>query len=135
MLSDISLALLFGRILLSIIFIAAALSKIFDWETTTKYVHMKKNRQFVIAVLPYVTALQLIGGLSLFFGFYTRAGALLLICFIVPASILFHNFWDEEGTERQIDAAMFLKNMAILGGLILLLAAGPGKVSLDHFLR
>lgn len=66
--------------------------------------------------------LLLLGGLSILLGFQPRWGVLLLILFLVPVSIMIHNFWSEEGEARMGDMINFTKNMALVGALLALLA-------------
>ncbi|HEY8469365.1 MAG TPA: DoxX family protein [Longimicrobiales bacterium] len=66
--------------------------------------------------------LLLLGGLSILLGFQPRWGVLLLILFLVPVSIMIHNFWAEEGEARMGDMINFSKNMALVGALLALLA-------------
>ncbi|MCS7271144.1 MAG: DoxX family protein, partial [Gemmataceae bacterium] len=56
----------------------------------------------------------------------------LLIVFLIPATVIFHNFWAFEGQEQQMQMIMFLKNLAILGGLLLVVGFGAGAYSLDN---
>ena len=71
------------------------------------------------------------GGLSVILGYRARWGALALIVFTVPATLIFHNFWALEGMDQQINMIMFMKNLSMIGGLSLVAAYGAGPVSLD----
>jgi putative oxidoreductase len=53
-------------------------------------------------------------------------GALALICFLIPASLIFHNFWAFTGAEQRMQMINFLKNLAIMGGLLLVVLRGTG---------
>ncbi|HKO08227.1 MAG TPA: hypothetical protein VJ487_10975 [Alphaproteobacteria bacterium] len=57
--------------------------------------------------------------------------ALLMILFVIVASLLSHNFWALEGAIRATQHTQFMKNLAIIGGLLLLYAHGPGRISVD----
>ncbi|MGL6136758.1 MAG: DoxX family membrane protein, partial [Planktothrix sp.] len=70
---------------------------------------------------------QILGGLSLVLGYKTRLGAWLLILFLIPATVIFHNFWDIPS--EKID---FLKNLSIMGGLLMITYFGAGPVSVDE---
>jgi len=89
-----------------------------------------KRVRGISLLLPVAVALQILGGISLVLGLYTHIGALLLIFFTLPATISMHNFWSLSGRERIQEQSHFLKDIAIIGGLILLLITGPGKYSL-----
>src|SRR6187397_2499651 len=73
-----------------------------------------------------------IGGvLALMFGFMTRWAALALAVFTVIASLIFHNFWAVPEAQKMVQNLMFMKNLSIAGGLLVLAAIGPGGWSLD----
>ena len=71
------------------------------------------------------------GGLALLLGFHTRAAALLLFLYLIPTTLVFHNFWAYPPEQQQLQMIMFLKNLAIMGGLGMLVSFGPGPLSLD----
>ncbi len=134
-----------GRALLSIIFISSAVHKFMDWPGTMQYFHLALTDRLAISVghdcvqgivewsianafalLLAGTLFELLGGLFVFLGFCTRLGSLLLIVFLISATLLFHNFWDIQGPERQMQMINFMKNVSICGGLIYILAMGKG---------
>ncbi|MEI7728782.1 MAG: DoxX family protein [Verrucomicrobiota bacterium] len=119
---------LFARILLSLIFILSGFGKIGDWSGTTKYMASKG-----MVAIPFFLAMAILcelgGGLSVLFGYKARFGALVLICFLVPVSLIFHNFWSFSGMEQRMQMIHFLKNLAIMGGLLLVARRGTGMPS------
>ncbi len=77
--------------------------------------------------------LMIVGGISLIFGFYARAGALMLFAFTVCASVLLHDYWHIRDTaSRAADYDIFARNMAIAGGLLLIVGMGAGPFSIDN---
>lgn len=72
------------------------------------------------------TIVELGCGILILFGFQVRLAALLLCLYLIPTTFLFHNFWDLEGVAKQTQMIMFLKNLSIFGGGLLLLAFGTG---------
>lgn len=115
--------LLVGRILMAIIFIVAGLGKMGGIEATQGYMAMMG----VPPVLIYPTiALEVLGGLALLIGFQTRIAAFLLAGFTVLSGLLFH--FD---LSNQMEMNNLMKNLAIAGGFLFLVAHGPGKLSLD----
>jgi putative oxidoreductase len=69
------------------------------------------------------------------FGFLTRIGALGLFVYLIPTTLLFHNFWALTDVAAQMQMVHFFKNLPIMGGLAMLVAHGPGRYSLDAKLR
>ncbi|MCS7020653.1 MAG: DoxX family protein [Gemmataceae bacterium] len=122
---------LLGRIGLSAIFLISGAGKIFSWEQTAGYMS-SKGMPLVPLFLVGAIVLELVGGLSVLVGYKARLGAGLLIVFLIPATVIFHNFWAFEGQEQQMQMIMFLKNLAILGGLLLVVGFGAGAYSLDN---
>jgi putative oxidoreductase len=113
-----------GRILLAAIFLMSGLGKIGAYAGTAGYM---ASVGVPGALLPAVIALEVLGAIAIIIGWKTRITAVLLAGFTLLAGVLFHsNFAD------QIQMIMFLKNVAISGGLLLLAAHGPGALSLDR---
>lgn len=123
-----SAALLAGRIGLSAIFLLSGLGKLAGWHGTVAYAAAKGVSEFPLAA---ATALEILGALSLATGLKTRWGVLALVTFLVPVTIVFHNFWAYQGPEAQLQTIQFLKNLGIFGGLFAVLGAGPGGFSFD----
>jgi putative oxidoreductase len=87
-------------------------------------------------VVPLAGVLALAGGLSVLLGFHARLGAVLLIAFLVPVTLMMHNFWAvHDPAMRQMQMINFLKNTSLLGGAILISYFGAGPLSLDARLR
>jgi putative oxidoreductase len=113
-----------GRVLLSALFLTSGLGKIGAYAGTAAYMSALGVPG---ALLPAVIATEVLGAIALIVGWKTRVTAFLLAGFTLLAGLVFHrNFAD------QIQAIMFLKNVAISGGLLLLVAHGAGALSLDH---
>lgn len=121
---------LIGRILLATIFILAGFGKITGWEGTAGYM-TSRGMPAIPFFLTLAIIFELLGGLSILVGFKTKIGALALFLFLVPTTLVFHNFWTYPEAQQQMQMIMFLKNLAIMGGLLMLAAAGPGPLSLD----
>jgi putative oxidoreductase len=125
-----SFFVLSGRILLSLIFVMSGFSKISGWENTLGYM-ASKGMPMTQFFLFMAIVIEIAGGLSLLMGYKTRVGASLLIVFLIPATLIFHNFWTLTGMEQQMQMIMFMKNLAIIGGLLVVAGFGPGQISLD----
>jgi putative oxidoreductase len=78
--------------------------------------------------------LVILGSLSLLLGFHTRHGAVLLFGVTIIATVLMHAFWqiNDNQAARQVDFELFARNVAIAGGLLLLVGLGPGPFALDN---
>jgi putative oxidoreductase len=129
------LAALCGRILLSVIFIFSGFGKLMDWSGTAA--GMENHGMVAVPFfLAGAIALELGGGLSVLLGWKCRWGAVALLVFIVPATLIFHNFWVvDETAARMNQMAHFMKNIAIMGGLLLVVAHGAGGFSIDNWRR
>jgi putative oxidoreductase len=117
-----------GRILISQIFLMSGLHKIFAWEQTAGYMASKGMPMIPLFLLGAIV-FELAGGLAVLTGFGARCGAALLIIFLIPATLIFHNFWALEGMNQQIQMIMFMKNLAIMGGLFFVISFGAGPLA------
>lgn len=116
---------LVGRILLSAIFVMAGVMKIPNFASTQE--EMARHGMPVPAVfLVGAILVELGGGLSVLVGWKARWGALLLAMFLVPTTLIFHFDFSDAA-----QSAMFIKNAAIMGGLLYVAAYGPGWLSVD----
>ncbi len=112
-----------GRVLLSIMFIMAGFSKIGGYAGTQGFM---ESMGVPGMLLPLVILLELGGGLLLLAGWQSRIIAFLLAGFTLLAGLIFHtNFAD------QMQMILFMKNLAIAGGLLFVVANGPGQWSVD----
>ncbi len=129
-----SLAAVSGRIFLSLIFLFSAFGKMTDWST---FAHYMQAKGMVMVPLFLVGAIifEVVGGLSVLLGFYGRVGAVLLIIFLIPTTLIFHNFWAVEAAEQMNQMQHFLKNVAIMGGLFVVAALGTDGWSVDRLIR
>jgi uncharacterized membrane protein YphA (DoxX/SURF4 family) len=123
-------AALVGRILLSVIFLMSGVNKIFDFAGTQAYM-AQAGMPYTALFLVGAIVFEVVGGLSLVLGYKTKWGAVLLIVFLIPATLIFHRFWSVPPEMAQMQMINFLKNIAILGGLLQVAAFGPGRFSLD----
>jgi len=113
-----------GRLALGAIFLLSGLGKLADLHGTAA--HMRSAHMPAVPLfLAGAITLEILGGLSVISGFRARWGATALIVFLIPATLIFHNFWAYQGMERQMQMINFLKNVSIGGGLLYLLALTP----------
>jgi putative oxidoreductase len=119
-----------GRVLLAAIFIASGLNKLFNWGPTVATVAGEGVEPAALFV-GIAIALEVIGGVMLIAGLWTRIGALLLMAFLIPTTFIMHDFWTFAGAERQMQMVNFMKNLSILGGLLVVFGVGAGALSVD----
>lgn len=115
-----------ARICLCSIFIKAGIGKIFEFGSTAA---MMANQGLPIpeVLLVFTIAFQLLGGLSLLLGYKVKVGSILLILFLIPATLVFHN---PVADPNEINS--FLKNIGLIGGLLMVIYAGAGKLGIDN---
>lgn len=121
------LFMLLGRICISGMFLWTAYEKIMHWNTTMTYMKTKHVPQVGI-VMPVCVALQVIGGLSVLIGWHAHLGAVLLLIVALFSAAKLHAFWSYQGDVREVEKALFMKDVAIIGGLLLILAMGAGHL-------
>lgn len=125
-----NLAALIGRLLIALMFILAGIGKIGGFAGVAGYIGSKG------LPLPHLLAvgtivLEIVAGLALLVGFKTRWAAAALAAFTVLATLLFHNYWAMPADQQQIQQLMFMKNLAIVGGLLMITVLGAGGLSVD----
>ena len=121
---------LIGRIMLAVLFLPAGLSKIGGFAGTAGYI-ASKGLPLPEVGAAIAIAVEVFGGLALILGLGTRWASLILAVFTVIAGVIFHNFWAMPAEQQMVQQIMFMKNIAIAGGLLLLAAWGPGALSMD----
>ena len=125
---------LLGRFAIAAIFLVSGSAKLLDVQGTAA--HMSAvGIPYAQTLAMFAGVAEILGALSLVFGALTRVGAIGLILFMIPTTLLFHNFWVYEGDEQRTQLVNFLKNLGLTGGLILLISYGPGRYSIDSLLR
>jgi putative oxidoreductase len=123
------LAALAGRQLFSMIFIIASAA---HFSSQTIESAARHGVPWPELLVPISGVIAFVGGLSVLLGCYTRLGAWLLVIFLVPVTLMMHNFWAApDAMTFQLERAMFLKNSALLGGALLINYFGAGPLSLD----
>lgn len=117
---------LIGRILLGLIFVLSGITKVTGFEGTQQ--HMASQGIPLTGVLLVGAILvEVLGGLSILLGLWARAGATALFLFLIPATLIFHTDFSQ-----QTQMIMFLKNLSIMGGLLLLFAYGGGTYRIQE---
>jgi putative oxidoreductase len=116
-----------GRVLISLMFVTSGFSKISGYAATQGYMEAMGVPG---ALLPLVIAVELLGGLAVMLGWHTRIAAFFLAGFSLLSALLFHaNFGD------QMQMIMFMKNISIAGGFLMIVSLGGGAFTLDNRLN
>lgn len=120
------LVMLVGRVLISVMFVLAGLNKLMDYEHTAAYMASKHMPN--IPILLYgAAAIEVLCGLSVLLGFWARGAALILALFLVPVTLIFHDFWNVTKPEDlQFQMSHFFMNWAVVGGLLYIVCFGSG---------
>lgn len=121
---------LVGRILLSLMFIISGWGKLTGFAGTAGYM-ASKGMPFPELLLVVAIIVELGCGLMLLVGWKTRFAALAIFLFIIPATLVFHNFWAVDAAQAQGQMIHFMKNLTIMGGMLYVMAFGAGPLSLD----
>lgn len=129
------LSLLARLMIVAIFLMSAVAGKIMNFNGTVERMAAEGVPSPTI-LLGGAIAFLLLGGLSIVLGFWGRFGALLLLIFLVAATYYFHDFWklppDTPPERMQMEVISFLKNLALMGTMLFLIANGTGPWSLDN---
>jgi len=123
-------AALAGRVLLALIFVISGFMKIPGYAGTAGYM-ASKGVPLVGVLLPLTIALELGGGILLMLGWKARWVALAFFLWLIPTTLIFHQFWGIDPQQAEMQMINFLKNVSIMGGMLMVFAFGPGAYSLD----
>lgn len=124
-------AALFGRNLLGILFVVSGLEKIGAFADTTVYM-AGAGLPAVQLLLVLAIIVEVGGGGAICFGWRCRLAALLVLIFTVIVTMVFHRYWSVPADQAMVQRLMFMKNVSIMGGLVLLSAFGPGTLALTY---
>jgi putative oxidoreductase len=124
-------AALAGRVLLGLIFIVSGFGKITGFAGTAAYM-ASKGLPMAQVLLVGAIAVELVGGLMLFAGLKARWAALAIFLFIIPTTYVFHNPAGLDAQAAQAQMIQLMKNLSIMGGMLLVAAFGPGAWSVDR---
>ena len=120
---------LLGRILYSLIFLEAVLSN-FSASSIAKAAD--KGIPMSNILVPAAGIMAFAGGLSIVLGYKAKLGAWLIILFLVPVTLMMHNFWTiKDPMMRRMQQLMFMKNLSMLGAALLIAYFGAGPLSID----
>lgn len=119
-----------GRVLLALIFVLSGYGKITSFAATVGYIG-SKGLPFASLAAGIAILVELGGGLLLIVGWKARWAAAAMALFSLAAAVLFHNYWAVAPDMMQNQMIHFMKNLAMAGGLIYVVAYGAGPLSVD----
>jgi putative oxidoreductase len=123
--------ILVARVLLTVLFVISGFGKLTDYSGTVGYMsHLGAPLPSLAAAVAIV--MELLVGLALLAGVALRPLALALMLFVAGTAVLGHPFWSMDGADRALNQIHFLKNLAIMGGLLLLAITGAGRFALSR---
>ena len=143
------LATLAGRVLLSLIFMMSAVGNKIPKFTQVAGIVEAQGVPMPRIMLAWAIVFLIAGSLSIMLGFKTRLGAALLLSFLAVATYFFHDFWtwssdamwvlnsnaEVQLPVQQIEMISFMKNLALMGAMLFLIANGAGPMSIDRYLE
>jgi putative oxidoreductase len=118
-----------GRILISLLFLKSGIEKIAGFSAVSGFM-ASQGMPAAEFLLVGAIVLEIAGALMVMLGWNARWGALMLAVFIVPATLIFHNFWSVDAAQYTNQVNHFMKNLSILGALVFIMGAGAGPFSL-----
>lgn len=121
---------LIGRLLIVALFLPAGLGKIAGFEGTLGYFASLGIPAPVFALVVTIV-IEVLGSIALIVGFQTRVVALIMAIFTLAAAVTGHAYWAAPADAVFIAQLLFFKNIAVMGGLLVLASAGAGSFSID----
>lgn len=118
--------LVLGRVLLSVIFILSGLGKLPHFHDIAGMM-ASKGIPLASVALVITLLIEIGGGLLILTGFQAKYAALVIALWLIPVTLVFHHFWGIPAEQQQDQMVHFLKNVAIVGGLLILAYASPEK--------
>lgn len=123
-----------GRALLASVFIFSGVGKLMAWQIDHGLM-VAEGLPYAAVLLAVAAGAEILGGLMLFTGTFTRVAAVGLCLLVGVTTFFFHDFWSATDIERPMQMVHFMKNVAIVGGLLAVAAAGTMRYSLDNRMR
>jgi len=123
---------LLGRLALAWFFLSEVYTRASAWDSNIQLMTFA-NLPAPPLLLTIAIIVMTLGGLSLLFGYHARHGAMLLFGFVAIATVLMHDYWHLKNVaERAADYEVFARDVAIAGGLLMVIGLGAGPFALDN---
>ena len=118
-----------GRLMITYIFATSGIGKVFSWSDNVQYMSTR-HLPMIPLLLLIAAVIELAGSVCLITGFQARIAAFVMFLYTTAVTVLFHNYWAASSAMAGMQETHFRKNLAIMGGLLVLAYSGPGKWSL-----
>jgi putative oxidoreductase len=125
-----SIVSLLGRILMCWIFLYSAWGQIVEFTYWSGRAAQKSMPLPAVAIALSII-IQVLGGLAVLLGVKARVAGWALFLFLIPTTLIFHDFWTVTGAAHDAQIVNFNRNLAIMGGMLILATFGPGAYSVD----
>jgi putative oxidoreductase len=122
---------LIGRFLMASLFLPAGVTKLMGFNGTVAYFgSLGLPMPSIVAIA--VIVIEILGGLALIVGYKVKLSAIILALFTLGASLIGHAYWAVPADQAFVAKLLFYKNIAIVGGLLILASLGAGRLSMDQ---
>ena len=121
---------LIGRVCVSVTFLWTCYEMVRHCNATMAYYKSKGVPQLQI-VVPTMIGAKIAGSLMILLGWHAHFGALILLVLSIATAVYLHPFWKAHGTEKGVEQARFMRDVAVIGALFLILALGAGHFGLE----
>lgn len=122
---------LLGRLMITYIFATSGIGKVFSWSDNLRYMNTR-HLPMIPVLLAIAMVIELAGSICLISGYQARVAAFVMFLYTTAVTAIFHNYWAATGMMAGMQETHFRKNLAIMGGLLVLAYSGPGKWSLGE---
>jgi putative oxidoreductase len=123
-----------GRILLALIFVRAGINQLGAIAATSVYM-ASHGIPYAHVLVWGAVVLELVGGLMLMAGLWAHVVAFLLFFYVLALALIFHAYWAMSGAEAHAEQNNFFEHLAIMGGMLYVVAFGAGPYSIDALIR
>jgi putative oxidoreductase len=120
--------------MITYIFATSGIGKVFSWSDNVKYMSTR-HLPMIPVLLAIAMVIELAGSICLITGYQARVAAFVMFLYTTAVTVLFHNYWAASQAMAGMQVTHFRKNLAIMGGLLVLAYSGPGKWALGNATR
>lgn len=122
---------LVGRILIAVLFLPAGIGKISGFDHTAAFM-ASKGVPLASLMLALTIVIEIAGPIMIALGYRARIAAGIMFLWLIPVTLVIHNYWDADAAHKMTQSIMFFKNVALMGTMLLIVGLGSGPKSLKH---